>query len=280
MKIMCCFVCFILCATLIIPVNAVDENEPLTDLLINSQNAGGLVPGIDSSRLPEELPSVDGLPILVCIQGMNWKYIATLSFEDAVSKAYEDSGAKFVVLGQSLKVISSWPAFEPYQIQTIGPTVPTYISDIVEGERRQTFLGADHTVKNVICFDGLNHHDHTAVFYITDGGTFVRIYARSDAAAVEFLLDDFQEKVCAYYSFVNSYEYLYNEAGEERGEVGAGFFLDYTMNPERYHQRYRHRSLGERSPYLIPVICAVAVMTAVPICYLIICRLRKKKREA
>ena len=274
-----CIVCFILCVLLVIPVNAAEENKPLTDLLTESQNAGGLVPGIELSRLPDEFPSVDGLPILVCIRGMNWNRLATLSFEDAVTQAFEDSGAQYVVLQPPLRRICSYAAFEPYQIETISSTAPTYITDIVEGKQKQTFLGAEHTVENVICFDGLKHHDHTAVFYLTDGGTFVKVYNRTDTAAVEFTLEDFQEKAYAYYSFKNSYEYLYNEAGERRGEVGAGFFLDYTMNPERYHQRYRHRSIAERFPYLIPAVCAVAVMVIVPVGYLLVCRIRKRRNE-
>lgn len=281
MKKVSCIVCFILCVLLVIPVNAAEENKPLTDLLTESQNAGGLVPGIELSRLPDELPSVDGLPILVCIRGMNWNRLATLSFEDAVAQAFEDSGAQYVVLDPPLRRICSYAAFEPYQIETIGPTAPTYITDIVEGKQKQTFLGAEYTVENVICFDGSgNHHDHTAVFYLTDGGTFVRVYNRTDTTAVEFTLEDFQEKAHNYYSFITSYEYLYNEDGKERNAAGAGFFLDYTVNPERYHQRYRHRSITERFPYLIPAVGGLAVMIIVPVSCLIVFRIRKKKAVA
>ena len=279
MKKLSCIFCFVLCAMLVIPVNAVEEDCPITDLLTESQNAGGLVSGIELTRLPDALPSVDGLPILVCIRNMNWDRLATLSFEDAVAYAFEDSGAQYVVLQPPLRRICSYAAFEPYQIETIGPTAPTYITDIVEGKQKQMFLGAEHTVENVICFDGLRGHDHTAVFYLTDGGTFVRVYYRTDATAVEFALEEFQEKARDYYSFITSDEYLYDENGKERNAAGAGFFLDYTTNPEWYHQRYRHRSIAERFPYLIPAVCAVAVMVIVPVGYLLVCRIRKRRNE-
>jgi hypothetical protein len=265
-----------------VPANATEKNPPLTELLTESHNAGGLVSGIEQSRLPDELPSVDGLPILVCIWGMNWDRLATLSFEDAVTQAFAHRGAQYVVLEPPLRRICSYAAFEPYQIETIGPKVPTYISDILDGGQRQVFLGTEHTVENVICFDGLIHHDDMAVFYLTDGGTFVRIYDRSDSIAVEFALEDFQEKANAYYSFTNSYEYLYNEAGKRRGEVGAGFFLDYTMNPEKYHERYRHRNVSEPSSNPILVIVCVIIALAIVVimlCWFICHRKRKKFDE-
>ena len=64
-KILCFLIIFIMCVVMCISANATEENRPLTELLIESQNAGGLVPELDPSRLPDDVPSVEGKPVLV-----------------------------------------------------------------------------------------------------------------------------------------------------------------------------------------------------------------------
>lgn len=269
------FVGIVLFIGMFIAANAIEENRPLTDLLTESPNAGGLVPEVDSSLIPDSLSSIDGKPVLVMLPVLKWKYVAELPIEEAIQKTYDDVGALYIVIEENSRTIidaSTTMYKSPNNLGNSWSNLDYVLSDI-RGGVNQLFLGTEYTIENVICIgDMFDYEVDRIVYYFTDGGVFVRFYEH-DSPAVEFSLQDFQENAQKFYSFLTSYEFTYDENGTQRSFVGGFSFISYTEYPEWYHERVRHQSLTERYPliYLILVVCCLVI------CVFFARRIRKKK---
>ena len=146
-------ICTILSIMLFISVyaNATEEDRPLTDLLTESQNAGGLVPELDPKRLPADFPSIEGKPILVAFRVDSWGDFTQYSLEELYEKSRY---IEYIVIDKTVTVISAQnnQTGENYQIQSVedfyyGEGVPAFITDILDGSNRQTFCGIESNIQ-------------------------------------------------------------------------------------------------------------------------------------
>lgn len=263
--ILCVILCFLTCAE---SVAADTEEETLLGLLPKLHNSDENGCAIDSDLLSDEWKdySFADSPVLTVFYMEGWADVADSDLDDRVNKARQNNKLEYYVLGDAVYRMS-----EKFMKPLPVDTVPTYISDIMNGSTRQIFLGQEAVVENVICFDGLHHG--MAVYYRTDVGIFVRYYADAYSAAVEFSFQDFQNYAAGLASFLSSREYEF---------IGNGYwsFLDYVANPAQFREQYRKRSFVERYPMVIPVVCAVFVLTVGPMTCYWIHHARRKKFEA
>lgn len=281
-------ICTILSIMLFISVyaNATEEDRPLTDLLTESQNAGGLAPELDPNRLPDDFPSVEGKPILVVFQVDSWNDFTQYNLEELYEKS---AFIEYTVIGKTITIVSTRDRQpdEKYQIQSVddiyrGKGLPAFITDILNSSSRQTFFGIERDVQNVICIRGFGL---SFVYYITDSGIFVRAYKLFDATkpcAAEFTFRDFQIKFGLYIDFFRSDWYQCDADGNSTASVGGHFFLTYIKYPELIHERYRfsYRSIADRHPYLIPLVCIGAALGIGRAVYCFIRDNKKKNCEA
>ena len=98
--------------------------------------------------------------------------------------------------------------------------VNTNYKDVTFAEDLKSFGGTveifneTYSVEAVHCFDDLSSHGGFYAYYVTDGGIFVRYYENEFAKGTWFTESDFAKYGTAYYNYITSYEYNYNENGE------------------------------------------------------------------
>lgn len=216
---------------------AEDDDEPATllELLIEKPYADGLITAVDLELLPEDY-SIEGKPVLTVFNTISWRYAAYPQLEEGIALACEKAALRYVVWDDTLMLIRKSSVQKQYIVctyDTVFDTVHTYVKDIASGSVEQYFLGNKHTIENIICFDGANNHQAIIVYYITDGGTFVRYYEDMTADAIEYTFEEFQPYAAAYYALITSYEYNYNEKGQALYGGGVSF-SEFMANPEKY----------------------------------------------
>lgn len=218
----------------------VDDAEPATllELLTEKPYADGLFPAFDPKLLPEEFAnySMEDKPVLAVFNSLSWGYAAYPQLEEGIVAACEETALWYVVWDDILMFITKSPIRNSYRVRTydtVFDTVPTYVKDIASGSVEQYFLGNKHTIENIICFDGASSRQAIMVYYITDGGTFVRYYENLSANAIEYTFEEFQPYAAAYHALITSYEYNYDEKGQALYGGGVSF-SEFMANPEKY----------------------------------------------
>lgn len=265
------------CAETVVPQ---PEKQTLLELLTQSQDVGGLVPAVDPTRLPEEMPSVEGKPVLPVFRNAGWEYAAMDDLEDSIRQAVEDVGVDYIVLDESPVILYDNHNGKPYSAFAMD-LVPTYITDIMNGSTEQSFLGTVHTVESVLYFSNDTINMDAIVYYMTSGGTFVRVYDNWQSSPLEYTLEEFLPKAKAFCSFIEYYQMNRNMEGDN-SVGGYPRFVYFIEDPERAYEnsRYRYRPWTERYPWALPGISCVALVTVAPLVFLAIHKFRKKREKA
>lgn len=231
----------VLCVVMLLAVSVLcparaEDGGALLELLADNQNAGGLVPALDPAKLPEELPSVAGKPILVSIHGRCWPYAAKTDLSQVVAEAMKNGRLNYVLLEDDPVYLWETDAgvyYPGHYFQAVhGGQVQTYLQDIMDGTVRQSFLGREYEIQNILCIDGTTNHDGAVVYYITDGGTFVRYYQDQVSSAVELTMEDFCAKATDYYDTKMAYVTSV-EVGD--GNISFGSYLE---DPVAFREKY------------------------------------------
>ena len=276
-KTICTALIILLCLnSLSVSIFAAEKASPSSDST-SFQNIDGLIPAIDPERLPEELPSVEGMQVLPVFHVVGWEYAAMENFGDTILRAVEDVGVDYVILDETPFVLYDNHDSHRYSL-SVFDSIPTYVSDIMNSGSEIRFLDTVNSVESIICFDGSRSYRETIVYFITDNGVYVRVY---NNAILEYALEDFQTNSKLYYDFLNHYHEYDELMTKEHGRtLGGPPRFDYFMNdPEAVYAEYTILPWTERYPWALPSICCVAVMILVPAALLIVHNVRKKREQ-
>lgn len=90
----------------------------------------------------------------------------------------------------------------------------TYVDDILASAVYDTPIAAkDIGFTDVICFDYERGILGTVVYYLNGDNTIVMCYSDHSSEGVAYTLADFQKYGTAYYNYISSDEYMYDEEG-------------------------------------------------------------------
>lgn len=261
----------------------------LTQLLTGSQDAGGLVPAIDPERLPEELPSVEGLPVLVQFTFDCWEFASIDQLDEAVQKYANTSYINYVVLDEEPVDLLDHRDGSTYLISSFDP-IPNYLLDIADQSATQSFCGEIYTIENMFSLQVRKNDFHRSeigaiVYYFTNGGVFVRYHDIVNGENREYTLQDFQKKARSYCEFLDHYQkHIYAYEQDHGPTVGncAPDFLTFMQDPEAAYERYNYHTIPwtEKFPWAVPGICCVAVVILAPVTFLVVHNIRKKREQA
>ena len=255
------------------------KEQSLTQLLTKSQDAGGLVPAIDPERLPEELPSVEGLPILVQFPYGCWNLAVEDDFYKAVQSFSQKAVIEYIVLSEAPVLLCDNRDVETYRLSTMA-SVPGYIRGFARLSTKQHFLGELRTIQNAIVLRDGPYSSTALVYLITDRGIFVRFYD-SDTEALEYTLEDFRTNAKDYCDFLDYYADYLRAYQKEYGNIigGPPSYYYFIRDPEAAYERYNYHTVPwtEQYPWAIPGICCVALVTLTPLVFLVIHTIRKKR---
>ena len=228
-KMIICLIALSLCVGMLCTTACASPEEgSLLELLIEMPYAGGIVPELNPDYFPAKLKdySVEGKPILVTFNTNGWYYAAQPELDAAIDEACREGAIDYMVLDEMPVRICKLTTREEYH-SPVFDEIPVYISDIMNGSVKQAFCGDEYTIKNLICFDSASSLKGVIVYYITDGGVFVRYYENYTSQAVEFAFEKFQPYAEAYHEITTSYEYNYDENGSPK--TGGISFIDFIQ---------------------------------------------------
>lgn len=136
--------------------------------------------------------------------------------------------------------------------------IPTYISDITA--LSESFVTDENcAIEGIYCFDGDTSHQGIAVYLKTDKGVFVRYYETSTSEAILFTEEEFRLKGRAYYDYITSYGYNYNENGEALGG-GSISFLTFIQNADNGDGAASDADSNKKIYFIIGAIISVALL--------------------
>lgn len=243
------------------------EVSTLIDLLRNPENNDYICP-FDPSLLPEEYAdfTLEGQAVLFIFKGSVWRFMH-LPLEEAIENAYELCLYSYRLISGPEKAVTKRTDRAKYIVSDLAIVdhmygTPTYVLDVLTGDAVQSFLGAEHGINSIICFDGHGVQQYAAVLYFTDGGVFVRHYDYPNSEAVEYTLEEYQIYAAAYYEYLTAYETNYNEKGEplNGGSITFSDFIENVYSPEANDTRNPLKPTEINNIIIILVIIFVCVV--------------------
>ena len=145
-----------------------------------------------------------------------------IDIENSTEKVSYD----YILLGNKIRRIYWW--FEDGEnkvgvAETYEENVEQYMLDLNHMNCRMIFFGKECLVEEVYCFDGRPSYMGTAVFFITNQGTFVKYYRGVTDEVFLFTEDEFRAYGKKYLAYCEEKQY------DENGEllIGLNLFWDY-----------------------------------------------------
>ena len=263
-----------------------EENVMLTEVLKNTNQE-------EISQFPDEEyfdDTMDGFdfneyPLLVqykfpvaMLHETNWDTVKELG------KARDKNEKQMVVLCEDTVFLRYYKSGSKFGVRDDYEEMPSYVQDILNGQRRQFILGEEVLITNVLSFMFRRAKEEVDVVYETDHGVFVRYYENKHAQAVEFRWEDYIPLAIAYQDYITSYEYNYAPDGTPKGGEAVSF-LDYCQDPSKYvvtpasqqPDEQQEEPPEEKKNYTAVIVIASAV-AVVAVATGAILVLRKKKR--
>lgn len=103
---------------------------------------------------------------------------------------------------------------------------PRFLTDIAESSIYDSELVSDNTkFSMILCYDDTASHGGASVYYLSDNNGVVWYYETYFSEPVEFTLTEYKKYAVAYYEYISSYDFNYDENGEGKG--GGGSFVDF-----------------------------------------------------
>lgn len=268
-------ICFILVLAVSVHASeAVEAESMLTDILLNT-NRDKIQEYLNRKPFDESMDAVDlEKPILLIYNELYPAYADDRSFEENVDYLFENGNTYLLLFEEEPVFIGcNETNVRVREIADVFGTVPSFVYDIANGAACQTFLGEEVTIRDVYCFNSLTQHRGVVLVYETDGGRFVRYYEHEYASYVEFSWDDYEAYAIAYFAYISSYEYNYDENGYALG--GGISFLEFTENPEKYvpDPNINKQPLDGLAPH---IIAGVALLLCTTWAVIILLHRRKK----
>ena len=247
----------------------VKEDTTIMELLAKSEDANVSVPPLNPNHLPKEFRDYDfgGTPILVALWGDTRQFAAEPNLEKTIALAQEKGEIQYIWLKDD--PVYFLASKEPYRLY-IPDSTPTYLRDIIDGKVMQSFCGQEYAVEKIVFLESCwPPACGWVVYYVTDGGTFVRYYSNAVAEAVEFTYAEFQPYAAAYYEYIQSPDYK-----PEDGYVGGPVrFLEFYGNPKKYGIEFNEDNIpifvGKKHNCGVPVMIGISIfVTGVAVIFL------------
>ena len=156
-------------------------------------------------------------------------------------------------------------------VEEYDDMLPTYIKDIVNSSIYESELYENGTnYSKVICFNASRSRSGVIVYYIHEKNTIVRYYEHEYASGVDFTLSDFQTYGTAYYKYITSYEYNYDEDGDPIS--GGMTLIKFIEDPPAISDNNTQTSIWK----IILIIASVVIV----LCVIVISILYLKRKRS
>ena len=282
-RIICAILASVIMLSFSVKANAEEtpeENVMLTEVLKNTNQE-------EISQFPDEEyfdDTMDGFdfnehPLLVqykfpvaMLHETNWDTVKELG------KARDKNEKQMVVLCEDTVFLRYYKSGSKFGVRDDYEEMPSYVHDILNGQRRQFILGEEVLITNVLSFMLRGAMEEVEVVYETDQGVFVRYYENQNAQAVEFRWEEYIPLAIAYLEYTMSYEYNYAPDGTPKG--GCLSFLEYIKDPSKYVVNsvpQQEEPPEEKKNYTAVIVIASAVAVVALSAGAILVLRRKKK---
>ena len=101
-----------------------------------------------------------------------------------------------------------------------------FLADVMNLSCTTEVLNIPCEIEELIAIDRCGAHKGAMLYAITNKGVFVKYYVDQVSDGVWFKEEEFQKYSKAYYEYITSYEYNYNENGEPLA-IGSTSLLDF-----------------------------------------------------